>query len=226
MKKRLFPSLIVLSLLFNILCLPTEAFQLKDSEEFETYFYSVEELEIIEEERKELTELLILQLEAQDALDQIDNFMFLVDQRIQQKYYPSTNKGVMYYAPDGGWLKGSRTYIEAEAQFFTTEDTQEIYQARYSSDEALQDLLVKLQIFVMSNGHGTIGLVLSLMRFSSAISNDMLWDGIDIGEEGVVVYAVYDTLDMKTTTVLWPWDDEPYIDVDSFDLNDVTYGRI
>lgn len=88
MKKRLFPSLIVLSLLFNILCLPTEAFQLKDSEEFETYFYSVEELEIIEEERKELTELLILQLEAQDALDQIDNFMFLVDQRIQQKYYP------------------------------------------------------------------------------------------------------------------------------------------
>ena len=67
----------------------TMAFASNSNSQSRESVYTAEELAQIELERQELTEFLKAQLIAQNALHRLDEFMFLVDQTIQRKYYPN-----------------------------------------------------------------------------------------------------------------------------------------
>lgn len=41
----------------------------------------------------------------------------------------------------------------------------------------------------------------------------MLWDRVDVDVDGCIESALYDKQEMKTVTVLWPWTDAPYADL-------------
>ena len=177
--------------------------------------YTTEELAQIELERQELTEFLKAQLIAQNALYRLDEFMFLVDMTIQQRYYPSvTARATSYYAPAGGFLNGTATNAIIAAEFGDAEITEELYEARDSTEDALYDVLDNGSSFIIeffeSNLNG-YELAYSIAKLCKVLADKNMWKQFNIGEDGIVIYASYDTLNLSTTTVFWPWSDWPWI---------------
>lgn len=54
--------------------------------------------------------------------------------------------------------------------------------------------------------------VLDAATLCRVVANEQMWKSVDVGVDGVLFYGAYDTLDMTTTTVFWPWDEHPWVD--------------
>ena len=130
---------------------------------------------------------------------------------ISQKYDQAVPYAASrYYAPQGGWMAGTGTNVEVEAEFFNIDQTEEIYNNRNASTSTLKQI-IKLIIY---NAMGVYGTLLSLAEIVEAASVSQQWSNIDIGDEGCYFYAVYDTMESKTTTVILPWT-PPYMSLGS-----------
>ena len=199
----------------------------------ETNQKSVAELAEIESRREELYELLKLQLEAQDALEYMDQFSYLVEMTIEQEYYSDTDTNrALYYAENGGWVYSDNLNYTRECEYFNSEDTEGMYNTRYKPLDEIVDFLgaigvgaswdiIKDDALRDENPSGgtaaevylTLGiLALSLQDYV----NDSMWEEIDLGSDGCVYNYVYDKMEEKPVVVLWLWDDEPYIDTSIF----------
>jgi len=53
--------------------------------------------------------------------------------------------------------------------------------------------------------------VLDAANLCQVIANERMWQSVNVGVDGVLFYGAYDTLNMTTTTVFWPWDEHPWI---------------
>ena len=193
----------------------TMAFASNSNSQSRESVYTAEELAQIELERQELTEFLKAQLIAQNALHRLDEFMFLVDQTIQRKYYPNAYARVTrYYALDGGWLYGTATNSIIEVDFVNPADTAILYDNRDLPIESLAFLINDLLwIFIHSGADFTdfYSAVLDAATLCQVIANERMWQSVNVGVDGVLFYGAYDTLNMTTTTVFWPWDEYPWI---------------
>lgn len=59
-----------------------------------------------------------------------------------------------------------------------------------------------------------LGILFGLADICDTFCREANWKNIDVGNEGCYVYAVYDTLELKTTTVVIGWD-PPYMHLGS-----------
>lgn len=191
--------------------------------------YSATQLAQIETERSELYRVLEKKLAVQNAEEYIDQFSYLVDMTINQKYYPdaspAASENPMHYAPNGGWVYGIDGYYQREAEYFPMEETASIYQASHSPSSMLKTALIsagltatweKSKIELIKNIGSTIGPLLSLsalMLELESYSTEMMWSDIVIGQEGCIISALYDNQEMRTITVFWAWNDDPHINL-------------
>lgn len=176
----------------------------------------------VEAERAELYEYLVAQLSAQDALEYIDHFEYLIDYTIQHKYASENqmsvpnaiNEQTRYYAPDGGYVVGEyANYWDRYVEYLNTDDTLGLYKERNSTENIIKSYLVGKGVGFLTNLSGSWGKLLSITALVNEINQEMNWEKIDVGHEGCMINSIYDHFDLKTITVLWPWTDEPYIDL-------------
>lgn len=166
----------------------------------------------MEAERLRLHDSIEAQLAAQDSLYLMDHFDALIDEMVSAKYsgIAPHASAPSWYAPNGGMIKGTGTYIEVEAQFYNVKDTETLYNKRNDSDAAMVFIRGLIGAALPNN----FGLILLIQDLCNMINSDFFWNNIDIGKEGCYVYAVYDTLEMRTTTVVIGWD-PPYMQLSS-----------
>lgn len=176
----------------------------------------------IEAERAELYEYLVAQLSAQDALEYIDRFEYLIDYTIQHKY-PSenqinvpnaTNEQTRYYAPKGGYVVAEYpNYWDRYVEYLNTADTLALYKERNGSESVILSFLVGKGVGFVTKLSESWGNLLALTSFVNEINQAKNWEKINVGYEGCMINSIYDHFDLKTITVMWPWTDEPYIDL-------------
>ncbi len=178
----------------------------------------------IETDRQRMYDDLVAQLEAQDAIDMLDYFLFLIDDTIQAKYFPAVQSASSdeYYAPDGGWYIATSSYVDMEAQFL---DTHQTMVAKANRDSGLNKLItalagVGLDALTVVGGMGTI---LTIYGIGSACLDWMQWDDIEDGDR-IFIISSYDKLDLKTVTVVWEWINYPYMTMDDSYMTIVDYG--
>lgn len=211
-----------------IICLSPAAFAA------ETSTYSDAQLAQIEREREALYSFLEEQLAAQDALQYIDEFAFLVDMTINSKYNINTSSArARVYAPNGGFVYGYDTDYIREAEFMNTEVTQELLQyqdspadvilealADYALGKAWDALKQEFRIVTIEDLFPEISSVMPLLscydvcEFLQDLSMAMMWERCE--DSGSILTSLYDKGEMRTTTVVWPWSKEPYIDLSIF----------
>lgn len=165
----------------------------------------------IENERQFLHDSIQEQLVAQDALYLMEHFDALIDDMLLGKY----NSGIVpyaqassWYAPNGGVICGTGTYIQVEARFYNVEQTQELYDKRneFSELEAIMTFL--------ASGIPYVGFVISSSALANALYKNAIWKQIKVGECGCYTYSVYDTLEMRTTNIIINWT-PPYMSLGS-----------
>lgn len=224
MKTKIISMVVSLSVIIGILCVPASAANVFQSVQTHPV-YSVDELAQIAEERQYLIDVLTKQLEVQDALDQLDDFMFLVDQTIQQKYYPNAGaRATRYVATNGGFLYGTGTYVQIEAEFVTAKDAKKVYNARTLPEDKLKDVLNEVgMIFVGESDPFSLALEVSL--FCQVVGEENMWKNINVGTDGVIFYGAYDTLDMRKTIVFWEWADYPYVYPSKYNIDNVSFVK-
>lgn len=193
----------------------------------ETVHYSATELLQIEAEREDLNEFLRMQLEAQDALEYIDEFSYLVDYTINTKYYPQTrSKGVE--AENGGFAFGYDIYYQREAEFCNVQQTATLYQSANATPEVLYGILgnigmgIKWENFKneiikqVAPGLSSLFTAVTWAQYCNELNNAAMWGKITIGVDGCIANTLKDRVDMKEIYVVWPWDEMPYIDTSIF----------
>lgn len=167
----------------------------------------------MEAERTELHESIKAQLIEQDSLYLMDHFDSLIDDMLTMKYGAGTmllaDSYPYWYAPNGGRILGTGTYIEVEAHFFNVADTEKLYNSR--NDPDYLSSLVKL---IVGSLYTPFGVLLGLADLCNIFVSESQWKNINVGEEGCYVYAVYDTLELKTTKVVIGWE-PPYMHLGS-----------
>lgn len=224
MKKKIISMVVSLSMMVSILCVPASAANVFQSVQTHPV-YSVDELAQIAEERQYLIDVLTKQLEVQDALDQLDDFMFLVDQTIQEKYYPNAGaRATSYVASNGGFLYGTGTYVQVEAEFVTAQDAKKVYDARTLKREQLLDVLDKLGV-VFTGKLNPYKKALEVSLFCQIVGEENMWKNINVGTDAVVFYGAYDTLNMKKTIVFWKWVDYPCVYPNKYNIDNVSFVK-
>lgn len=178
----------------------------------------------IETDRQRMYDDLVAQLEAQDAIDMLDYFLFLIDDTIQAKYFPAVQSASSdeYYAPDGGWYIATSSYVDMEAQFL---DEHQTMVAKANRNSGLNNLIltlagVGLDALTVVGGMGTI---LTIYSIGSACLDWAQWDDIEDGDR-IFIISSYDKLDLKTVTVVWEWINYPYMTMDDSYMTIVDYG--
>ncbi len=162
-------------------------------------------------ERARLESIIYAQLAEQDALYLSDHFDALIDSMLDSKYgITPFSLNVSYYAPNGGWIKGTGTHIEVEGVFYNVEDTQTLYENRNEDVSYFEELLVGLFLGLT----GWFGDLLTLSAVAQAATREAQWSNIELGKEGCYFYAVYDSWEDRTTTVIIPWT-PPYMKLNS-----------
>ena len=223
MKTKIISMVVSLSMIVSILCVPVSAANVFQSVQTHPV-YSVDELAQIAEERQYLIDVLTKQLEVQDALDQLDDFMFLVDQTIQQKYYPNAGARATYYkAEKGGFLYGTGTYVQVEAEFVTAKDAKEVYNARNLKREQLKELLDKLDMIFVIEELNPYKSALEVSLFCQIVGEENMWKNINVGTDAVIFYGAYDTLNMRKTIVFWTWADYPRVYPNKYNIDNVDF---
>lgn len=201
----------------------------------ETPHYSSSQLARIESEREELYDFLEMQLKAQDALEYIDEFSYLVDMTINHRYNlaPASNAAGRYRAPNGGFVVGADMYYQREAYFFPTEDTRAIADSLGDPKDTVKEDLIELGYDVLwdelldagreKSGikqlFGEIKKLITLAKFVGILQTGYLsqmWIDVADGGTGAILNELYDKKNASTITVIWSWDDEPYIDLSIF----------
>ena len=189
---------------------------------------------LIEKDREELYQLLVDQLAAQDALEYIDQFTYLIDATINEKYsvattYANTKK----YAPNGGCVVGANSQYQREAEYLNPDQTQELYLNRYGAEALLRDLFISAGIDaawalakktilkkILNQFPASILLTyITLPQFLQSANQLTLWSKITIGVDGCIISSVYDKQNMNTITIMWPWKTQ-YIDLSIYPSNE------
>ncbi len=217
--KRIFGTILALVLICNTMSVSAVNNDIcKDS-----VSYPSEMLIAIEQDRERMYKDLVSQLEAQNALDQIDNFMFLIEDSINAKYFPNATTEMTIYAPYGGWYTRENSSISMETRYYSVPATAAL--GKKIPPDFL-DIAGVLATFITPENivqvvSKTIA-VLSGLKIANAFINYLYWEDIKLGVDSVMVVATYDKLDLKTTTVTWEWINSPYMKFSDSDL--VAYG--
>ena len=228
MKKRLIAMTLLFSLIMSTCCFSAVAIESCEIDSPETY--SAEMLAIIDAEREELYKNLVSQLEAQDALDKIDHFMFLIDDTINAKYYSNVNSVAettssnKAYAPHGGWYYVENSQIRTEARYYSVEATAQFAKRTDLTASAIVSFVaskIKVENIIIKKAL-TIISVIEAFSFLNSLKNAMIWDDIVVNEDGFMVISTFDKFDETTTTVEWEWVSFPYFSISNSDL--VAYG--
>ena len=217
--KRIFGTILALILICNTMSVSAINNDLyKDSAS-----YPLEILSAIEQDRELMYQDLVSQLEAQNALDKIDNFMFLIEDSINAKYFPSAATEMSIYAPYGGWYTCDNSSISMETRYYSVLATAALGKKTHAD---FLDIAGVLATFIKPTKTveviaKTIA-ILSGLKIANSFINYLYWEDIQLGVDSVMVVATYDKLDLKTTTVTWKWTNSPYMKFSDRDL--VAYG--
>lgn len=187
------------------MCLPAFAYTSELSRETENSTMA----KMIERDRQMMYDDLAAQLEAQDALDKIDRFLYLIDASIQAKYYsdaPMVTRSTTYQysAPNGGWYKTTGTYADIETQFLNVDQTAVAKAERYNGKQSLIAGLLGVGLNA-SNLIGGIGAILTISSLCNCLLDWLQWGDIQAGQDCVYITSSYDKLDLKTITLVWKW---------------------
>lgn len=213
--KRIFSGLLSLCLLV----FPSAAFDGNTA----SNMYSVTELREIEAEREHLYDVILEQLEAQDAVEYFDRFRFLADNQIQIKYYSTNARATStVLAPYGGWVCGSNSDIEMYVSYLDADKTMKLYKNRNAT--LTENLLGSLVWGILERmlGFGHLG---DIAGISNSISGALVWDEIMSGTGCAELYRTYDKHDSKDVYVMWEWTNTPYMTLlSSSNFSNIDYG--
>lgn len=172
--------------------------------------YSASELKKIEDERQALYDDIKMQLEAQNSVDKFEYFKPIADNQINSKYYPQPQSSrISYYAPRGGNITSKDGALESVAEFMTAQNANNLYIK--AKEVGLQEFITGLAVIGVGLKWTIPGAYISAVQIFGAFSNKILWASINKGKDNVIIYSVYDGLDVKTTTVINVWSDYPYM---------------
>lgn len=163
------------------------------------------QIDPLEQKKQEVLASVEAQLRAQDALYMMDYFTEVVEE-MYSPYVPT--RASSYYAPNGGWMTGTISVVDVEAVFYDVDDTEEMYNSR--NDEDLLEELIKSLLEEIPY----IGDVFAIGFAMQEIGSNAAWSMIDVGSEGCCIYASYDRMEGRTTTVLMAWE-PPYMSLGS-----------
>lgn len=206
----------------------------------EATHFTEAELAIIDSEREKLYDFLEMQLAAQDALEYIDEFSYLVDMTINSRYGISShasNDGPID-APNGAFVYGNTAYWTREAEFIPEDVTTamiatkdepidiilaELESAGYDAiwDKIKEDLRISVEI----PGMDKVAPLITVTEICMLLNDiNMAYQWQQVKGSGCIINELYDKVDLKTIKVIWPWDAEPELDLSIFpDDEKLTY---
>ena len=156
----------------------------------------------MQSQRTELHECIKEQLIAQDALYLMDFYDSVIENLLISKYNNTINSTAAssWYAPNGGIIWGRAPNIEVEAAFFNKSDAKDL-----QNDMGKPNAIKVTLEFLLGAAWFPIGALFTFSELARAIAYSDMWGKIDTDKEGCCVYATYDTLEMKTITVIFGW---------------------
>ena len=206
----------------------------------EATHFTEAELAIIDSEREKLYDFLEMQLAAQDALEYIDEFSYLVDMTINSRYGISShasNDGPID-APNGAFVYWNTAYWTREAEFIPEDVTTamiatkdepidiilaELESAGYDAiwDKIKEDLRISVEI----PGMDKIAPLITVTEICMLLNDiNMAYQWQQVKGSGCIINELEDKIDLKTIKVIWPWDAEPELDLSIFpDDEKLTY---
>ena len=206
----------------------------------EATHFTEAELAIIDSEREKLYDFLEMQLDAQDALEYIDEFSYLVDMTINSRYGISShasNDGPID-APNGAFVYWNTAYWTREAEFIPEDVTTamiatkdepidiilaELESAGYDAiwDKIKEDLRISVEI----PGMDKIAPLITVTEICMLLNDiNMAYQWQQVKGSGCIINELEDKIDLKTIKVIWPWDAEPELDLSIFpDDEKLTY---
>ena len=205
-----------------------------------THFTEVE-LAIIDSEREKLYDFLEMQLAAQDALEYIDEFSYLVDMTINSRYGISNHASndAPIDAPNGAFVYGDTAYWTREAEFIPEDVTTSIIATKDEPMEIILDELIsagydaawdkikdELRIpEITIPGMDKIAPLITVTEICMLLNDiNMAYQWQQVKGSGCIINELEDKIDLKTIKVIWPWDPEPELDLSIFpDDEKLTY---